>query len=105
MNSSIISNFKRFKEDNAQFIKLAITSFIVLFIYFFYRIVLFKITTFPFEAYYKSSIQMGFFKKITENYFYTIPIILGLIFLRKKLITSWNSFEKGKFIRNFVLFL
>ena len=105
MNSSIISNFKRFKEDNAQFIKLAITSFIVLFIYFFYRIVLFKITTLPFEAYYKSSIQMGFFKKITDNYFYTIPIILGLIFLRKKLITSWNSFEKGKFIRNFVLFL
>ncbi len=96
---------KKIKEGNGQVIKLAKISLIVLFIYFIYRIFLFKIATLPFDAYNENSIQLGFFNKIAKNFLYTLPLFIGLIVLRKKLLMQWSAFEKGIFLRNFVIIL
>jgi hypothetical protein len=95
---------KNIKENN-QIIRLAIISLTVLFIFYVYRVLLFSVTTLPFEAYYENSIQLGFFEKIAENFLYTLPLIIGIIVLRKRLLIQWGTFEKGIFFRNFIIFI
>lgn len=88
-----------------EIIKLALTSFIILFIYFIFRISISKLTGLSYDAYYENSILLAFLKKTIRNLFFIIPFVISLIYFRKKLLVTWSSFEKGIFIRNFMLLM
>ena len=63
---------------------------------------LIRISTLPSESYYNSSIGFELLKQTAKNIYLIIPVVIGIVIFRKKLGTTWSSFEKGNILRSVI---
>ena len=94
---------KNFSSKIQDWIKTISHILIILTLFFVLHRGLFWLTSLNFEAYYNEYIFVELLKRIVNEPFVLIPILLGLGYYNKKLFIPWSNFENTSLIRRFIL--
>lgn len=86
-------------------LKLSAYFFTVIAIYFILEKLILRLTTIPFDFYFKDHLFISLVKKLAATYYLPVIAIVVIFFLRKKLFIPWKHLEKGHLIRNILLYI
>lgn len=97
--------FKKDPDQNQRLKSILYYVFPVVIIHFALYKGLYSIGTLSIDSYFNNSISLELLKKILQNIYFIIVLIIAVAVFRKKLFLSWTSFESGKIIKRVVVII